>query len=322
MSDVEAKLYRGKWYAVWYENGRTLRRSLRTNDRHEAERKVVDFRKDLRARPNQFVGDLVASYLAEKEGRVADHRRLRIAWDRAKATFGHLRPDQITATLCREYTSARTADGMSPATIIKEINVVRQALNFHGAKAGASFETPRKPPPRDRHLTRDEFQRLLDGCVSPHVRLFCILALVTAGRKTAILELTWDRVDFRRGLIHLERPGSFPAKGRAIVPMTDRAREALTEAYKGRLTDHVIETNGAPLKDIKKGFTASALRAGLNDVTPHDLRHTAAVWMAESGVSMPEIAQYLGHTDPSITFRVYARFSPDYLRKAAGALNF
>jgi len=104
--------------------------------------------------------------------------------------------------------------------------------------------------------------------------------------------------------------------------MTDRAREALTEAYKGRLTDHVIETNGAPLKDIKKGFTASAMRAGLNDVTPHDLRHTAAVWMAESGVSMPEIAQYLGHTDPSITFRVYARFSPDYLRKAAGALNF
>jgi integrase len=50
------------------------------------------------------------------------------------------------------------------------------------------------------------------------------------------------------------------------------------------------------------------------------MRHTAAVWMAEAGVPMPVIAQYLGHTDSRITERVYARFSPDYLRGAADAL--
>lgn len=44
--------------------------------------------------------------------------------------------------------------------------------------------------------------------------------------------------------------------------------------------------------------------------------------MAEAGVSMDEIAQYLGHSNAAITARVYARFSPDHLRRAADALNF
>jgi integrase len=43
--------------------------------------------------------------------------------------------------------------------------------------------------------------------------------------------------------------------------------------------------------------------------------------MAEAGVPMAEIAQYLGHTDSRITERVYARFSPTYLRGAVGALD-
>jgi integrase len=44
--------------------------------------------------------------------------------------------------------------------------------------------------------------------------------------------------------------------------------------------------------------------------------------MAEQGIPMDEIAQYLGHTDPRITYRVYARFSPEHLKKAANALEF
>jgi len=62
-------------------------------------------------------------------------------------------------------------------------------------------------------------------------------------------------------------------------------------------------------------------KAGLEEVTPHTLRQTAAVWMAEAGVPMSEIAQYLAHTPTRVTEKVYARYSPDYLRKAAGALK-
>ena len=57
-------------------------------------------------------------------------------------------------------------------------------------------------------------------------------------------------------------------------------------------------------------------------VSPHMMRHSAAVHMAEAGVPMDEIAQYLGHTNARVTREVYARFSPDYLRNAAAALEY
>lgn len=57
-------------------------------------------------------------------------------------------------------------------------------------------------------------------------------------------------------------------------------------------------------------------------MSPHVLRHTAAIHMAKVGISMDEIAQYLGHSDSRITASTYARYSPEDLRKAASALEF
>lgn len=51
------------------------------------------------------------------------------------------------------------------------------------------------------------------------------------------------------------------------------------------------------------------------------LRHTAGVYMAEAGVPMEEISQYLGHTSTKVTERVYARYSPEYLRNASNAIE-
>lgn len=153
-----------------------------------------------------------------------------------------------------------------------------------------------------------------------HVRLFIILALATAGRMTAILELTWDRVEFDRGVVRLGE-GDRRRKGRATVPMTDRLRVALEDAVKVRTCDYVIEYGGNPIKKIRKALASAAGAAGLPWVTPHVFRHTAAVWMAEARVPMAEIAQYLGHTDSRITERVYARYSPAFLRGAARALG-
>ncbi|WP_254437311.1 tyrosine-type recombinase/integrase [Ruegeria arenilitoris] len=84
----------------------------------------------------------------------------------------------------------------------------------------------------------------------------------------------------------------------------------------------VGEWAGEPMKSIKKGFKAAAVAAGLPDVSPHVLRRTAAVHMAEAGIPMDEIAQFLGHSDTRITASVYARYSPEHLRKAASALEF
>lgn len=322
MPEYRAKLFRGYYYAVWSDDsGQTRRSSLRTADREDAERRLADFRRDMAAPVGALVGEIVEAYLEEKKGHVADHGRLVGAWKRAKPTFGHLRPDQVTRPLCRQYAAKRRAEGVTDGTILKEINTVRQGLNWRKV-TGAMFEAPSAPPPRDRHLNRDEFERLVASCIQPHVRLFVILALSTAGRKQALLDLTWTRVDFERGQIRLGVVGERHRKGRATVTMTDRLRAELVAASEVAMTPYVIEYAGRKVGNIKKGFALACKRTGLDDVTPHDLRHTAAVWMAEAGASMSEIAQVLGHTDERITFRVYARFSPEYLRRAMSALEF
>ncbi len=147
------------------------------------------------------------------------------------------------------------------------------------------------------------------------------MALATAARKTAILELTWDRVDFDRRVIKLATGQDHGNKGRAIVPITNTLHAALLEARESALTPYVVEYAARKVGKVDKGFRAAAKDAWL-DVTPHDLRRTAAIWMAERGVPMSEIASYLGHSDSRITERVYARYSPEYLKKAASALEF
>jgi len=316
------KLFRGKFYAVWSdEQDRTQRASLRTTDREEAERRIVDFRREMAAPPGSTVGDYVQAYLDYKKDRIRDHVRLVGAWANAKDTFGSLRPDQITPELCGEYAEHRRVMGRSDGTILKEINVIRQGLNWNKVTS-ARFEAPSAPPPRDRYLTKDEARQLLDGCVQPHVRLFVRLALQTAGRRSAVLGLTWDRVDFEHERINLTVVGEKNRKRRATVPMGEQLKAELLAAREAAQTPYVIEYAGERVMNIKKGFGAAAARAGLADLTPHDLRHTAAVWMAEDGVSFEEIAQYLGHSSPKVTFAVYARFSPTHLRKASRSLEF
>lgn len=68
--------------------------------------------------------------------------------------------------MCREYIELRRLVGMADGTILKDINVVRQALNWRSV-TGAQFEAPGAPPPRDRYLTKDEFRTLLEAASEP-----------------------------------------------------------------------------------------------------------------------------------------------------------
>jgi integrase len=321
MPTYRVKLYRGSYYAVWSEQGQTKRAALSTSDLAEAKRRLVDYERQQAAPVGSTVGEYVQAYLDYKATRIRDIVRLRGAWENAKAMFGHLRPDQITPEISEKYAEHRRKLGRSDGTILKEINVIRQGLNWNKVTE-ARFEAPAAPPPRDRWLTKEEANRLVDGAKQPHVKLFIHLALLTGARKGALLALTWGRVDLERDQIALTVVGEKNRKRRATVAINDQLKAELLKAKEAHQTAYVIEYAGEPVQNIKKGFAAAVARAGLEDVTPHDLRHTAAVWMAEDGVSMDEIAQFLGHSSSRVTFQVYARFSPTYLRRAAKALEF
>lgn len=321
----------GRFYAVWYEDGRRQRRSLGTDDKAIARAALGEFQRQYafqrQAGRQLTVSAIYDAYLIDREaaGKAA-LPRMKDAWKRLKGTFGDLLPVHVNKDLCRSYAARRRADGAGDGTIHVELGYLRAALKFALGEGwltvAPEVPLPAKPAPRDHYLTKDEARRLIDAAVSPHVRLFIILALTTAGRAGAILDLTWMRVDLEKRVIRLADPArSRTRKGRATVPINDLALQALQEARQGALTEWVIEYGSDRVRSIKKGVAASARRAGVR-CSPHVLRHTAAVHLAQDGHSMDEIAQYLGHNSPKTTFAVYARYSPNHLQKLAASLEF
>lgn len=308
--------YRGYWAATGIDaNGKQWRRSLRTRDRAAAERAFRDYK---RPTPGELVEDAMNLYVAEKKG--GRSRGIETACRALRPTFGHLRPDQIDRQLCRDYANLRRKSGVSDGTIIKDLGVLKAALRWAN-KPGAVIEMPPSPAPRDRYITRKEVARMIEAAELGHVKLFIALAWCTAGRHSALLELTWDRVDLEGKTVRLATEAAHGNKGRATVRLAEWGLAALRASYEARTCEYVIEWGGKPLKSIKRSFGEAAKRAGLEDVTPHVLRHSAAVAMAGAGVSMAKISQFLGHTSTKVTERTYARFQPDHMQDAADALE-
>lgn len=325
MPDYELRRYRGKWAVCFYDDsGNRKRISTGTGDKVAADSWAKDYW-IFKGRPKEInVKMLWEGYRREKAGRpIAE--TMRHTGKAILPRFGHLHPDQIDHDLCVEHIADRRKVGRSDGAIHTELGHLQTVLHWgvdrKKVTSAPHITRPSKPDPKERHLTRAEFQQLLNSAHAPHIRLATILLLSTAARVSAVLDLTWNRVDFDRGVIRLPLDDGEKRKGRATVPMTGTVRAALSEARRGALTDFVIECYGKPVKSIKTGFNAAVKRAKLDGVTLHTLRHTAAVWMAESGADMSEIAQYLGHADSRITERVYARYSPNHLKGAASALE-
>jgi integrase len=78
--------------------------------------------------------------------------------------------------------------------------------------------------------------------------------------------------------------------------------------------------NGKRIEDIKKGFAAACKRAGLEDVTPHTLRHTAATWLMQASVPLWQASGFLAMSEKMLV-EVYGHHHPDYMIEAADAIG-
>jgi integrase len=317
---------RGRLCLVIWRDGKRQRHDLGTTDPREAERLAPALYAELTKPRGASVAELWESYCRDRAGR-AVIGTMRHTWKALRNRFGAIGGVNITVADCRAHCLQRRAAGISDGTIHTELGHLRMVLRWACAHSlipqAPHIERPPKPKPKERHLTREEARALIEASALPHVKLFVVMALGTGARSGALLELTWARCDFERGLIDLRNPSiTRPHKGRAIVPMNRTVRAALLESREGALSPYVIEWAGRKVDSVKRGLRRAAKLAGLAGVSPHVLRHSAAVHMAEAGVPMEEIAQFLGHEDVNVTRRVYARFSPTYLHGAAAALEY
>jgi integrase len=333
---IEQRGKLGIWRLCWTQDRRKRTRSIGTADESAADQWFDRFVAELDqpARPEApTVSAIVDGYLASREGVVVDYARLELTARHIKAKLGWLDADTLRPSHTVTYARQRRGEGRGDGTIRRELTTLRAALRWALGErmiAGApAVRLPPRPAPRDRWLTRNEADALLAGCVSHHVRLFVLIALHTAARRNAILELEWSQVDLAARLVHFNPPGRRQTtKRRVVVPINDTLLAALHEARAAAQSSYVIEhprrtKDGIKYRvgSIKKAFARSVERAGLVGVSPHVLRHTAATYMALAGVEMRKISLYLGHDSVKTTETVYAHAHPEYLRDAAQSLE-
>jgi len=321
MPEYSVQRFRDGFAIVWKDEGGKRRRNILTApDRIGAEAEARQ-RWRLGDRSPWTVGRVMEAYLDDRErAGIATTSRQRDAWKAMKSFWADVAPRLIDEEMAQGYAATRKK---AAATVRYELGMLSVALRWAKEKKfiaeAPEIWRPAAPERQERHLSRAEFRRFLAEVKAPHAHLYMIIAIATCARPTAILEITWSRVDFDRGLINLNPPDrAQTAKRRPVVPIADYLMQPLKEAYENRQSENVIERGGKGLANIKKAFQAASKRSGVH-ATPYTLRHTGAVWRAEDGVPMPEIAQLMGHDDDRTTQKHYARYSPTYLRKAANA---
>jgi len=228
----------------------------------------------------------------------------------------------------RGYHKTRRSDGVADGTIRRELGALRAVLGW----ALRSRELPEDtilphialPPsgqPRSNYLGESDAERCFDLAAADrwHGRLsrvgrFVCIALETAARSRSIETLEWSAVNFTSGLIDFRTPGERATnKRRGVVPISDKLRPILEQAFAERVGPCVLDGTGS----ARKGWERFRRQHGF-DVTRHDLRRTWASLRAMWGVSMTDIARVLGDSVET-TSKHYAHFSPDYLRAAVNA---
>ena len=182
---------------------------------------------------------------------------------------------------------------------------------------------PRLPRGRVRYLSDLERQRLLTECQAsrnPHLYIVVMLALSCGARKTELVSLRWSDVDLKRCTLtfHETKNGE-----RRTVPLTGQALNLMRHHAKVRRLDTLFvfpNDQGKRYFRFRETFENAVKRAGIADFHFHDLRHTAASYLAMNGASLHEIAEVLGHKTLAMVKR-YAHLSEGHTRSVVERMN-
>lgn len=270
------------------------------------------------------VSDLVERYLRDiLPTRRSDHANVKRHLEWWQAQLGHYRLCDLKPPLVAEYRdkllseksekAKNDEERREPATVVRYMTSLSVAVSYAVKEWGWMDENPvlkvRKPSEprgRVRFLSDAEREVLLNACKessNPFLYTIVVLALSTGARWSEILELRWENLNLKQCMIRLDKTKNGE---RRSIPVSGLALELLKEQAKTRRIDtHYLfpRKDGKKPMEVRKQWEKAVKQAGLTDFRFHDLRHTAASYLAMEGASLLEIADVLGHKTMSMVKR-------------------
>jgi integrase len=354
---------RGTWCIV--HKGRTIGTGLGRDDVEAAQDRLREYLGEKHQRswgasdPGQVpVADILAAYAEEVAEGSASQRTIGYHMIPLLEMWGDDMASAIGPQSCRDYLDRRThavrntiGRKVAPATAARELTTLRAALKYAEKKErikGAGYvPVLAKHQSRERWLTRQEAALALFGILGwekgqdghltrrhrPNYYLarFFLIALYTLSRHEVAASVRWMRsprfpsintdtgMMYRLGGTEIET-----RKRKGMLKIPDRLW-AHCRRWRRVTSEGPVEFRGRVMIKVGDGFASAMARVGLDDVTPHILKHTGVTWMMQGGrsgkrVDIEEIALYASTTVATLR-ETYGHHQPDYLESARQAFR-
>ncbi|MCL6505765.1 MAG: site-specific integrase [Bryobacteraceae bacterium] len=326
------------WWIKYYHQGRRFRESSRSASREDAERLLKRRLGDIvtgrfgglepeRITVGRLLEDLLEDY------RMRGRASLRTAEARISRNlypfFGELRAAEFTSHHLRRYVTRRQQQGAAPATINRELELLRRAFRLaHQADPPLVVRVPHiekltEDNVRTGILDHAGYGRLRD-LLPPPYNLLLVIGYHSGARLGELLALEWEQVDLERKQIRLEAHCTKTRKPR-VLPLCGEMLAWLEMARAERDAFYpdcpwVFQRDGRQMKFNWRTWRSFVKRAGLPELRFHDLRRTALTNMVRAGIREKQAMEISGHLTRR-TFERYHIVGEHDLREAAAKLE-
>ncbi len=250
--------------------------------------------------------------------------------------LGNLRLSEVTAVKVSTCRDELTATGKSPATVNRYQATLASVLTacvkrWHWMTVSPMSQVEKETERNGgtRFLSEEEFHRLMTACRASESRdlyLAVLLSITTGARQGEILGLRWQDIDLAAGTLTVRATTATSTKGGArtlpIVPQALSLLKARQETYREskvtllRDAGLVFPSRTARSKPVslRTPWETALRRAGIEHFRWHDMRHSAASFLAKGGASLLEIGAVLGHKSANTTKR-YSHLTEKHTNK-------
>lgn len=270
------------------------------------------------------VSQLLKRYLKEVTPLKKSGAREKSRLELLEKHFGFLMATQLQSKHVAEFRDFRIGQGKAGATVVKELNtlshVVDVAIKDWGlALAVNPVKSIRKPKvggSRNRRLSNLEEKLLLKSCKQTRTSMLepmVIFAIETGMRLGELLGLKYAAINNKTRVAVLSETKNGEIR---YVPLSSKAMMIVTSMPRHIEDDRLFWAWNGP-DSFEHTWRRAVIRAGLDDLHFHDLRHEAISRFFEMGLSLPEVASISGHKTWAM-LRRYTHLKADDLAKKLG----
>lgn len=241
--------------------------------------------------------------------------------------FGDINLSSITGEMIDNNLptyNVRSKKQLKPATINKYRKTILRALSLahknNWINAVPYVGKQKEPKVRVRWITKEQAQQLLNNISLKWMHDVCFFALLTGARRTEILSMTWDKIDFQNKIAIVSNDIAKNEKARSLL-LNDEAIELLKSRRLINKTYVFVNSNGNSMKDIdRRVFNQATESCAINDFTFHDLRHTWASWHVQRGTPLFTLKE-LGGWETLEMVQKYAHLNAGHLSQFSNAVT-